>query len=122
MRPIDQSQKISTVSHCIYHNSLTISAAISTLEQDIPTQSAVNLGPVTVTEDGATHVVNEDRRQGKRKEIEGNIKEAIGTATNNDQLKEAGKRQAQEGHTQNAIGKATDWVKGAANRVRGGYF
>jgi uncharacterized protein YjbJ (UPF0337 family) len=46
-----------------------------------------------------------DKVEGTAKDIAGNVKEAAGKATGNDQLKSAGKAEQVEGKTQKKIGE-----------------
>ena len=46
-----------------------------------------------------------DKVEGTAKDIAGNVKEAAGKATGNDQLKAAGKAEQVEGQTQKKIGE-----------------
>jgi uncharacterized protein YjbJ (UPF0337 family) len=56
---------------------------------------------------------------GKTDEVKGRIKEAAGTLTGNDKLREEGKTDQAVGKTKQAVQKAADSVKEAVKKVIG---
>jgi uncharacterized protein YjbJ (UPF0337 family) len=75
-------------------------------------------GPVTASSAGV-HVDNPDRREGQWKETVGSAKESVGSFLGIKDLQEEGRQQSAEGQAQSTVGAATEWVQGAADRLRG---
>ena len=53
-------------------------------------------------------MANEDQAKGKAKDIGGKVKEEVGDATNNDQMKQDGQADQVEGKVQKGVGDAKD--------------
>ncbi len=65
----------------------------------------------------------EDKARGAGNETSGNIKQAIGQVTGNEQLEAEGKAQETKGEAQNALGKAKEAIgnalENAADAIKG---
>lgn len=59
-----------------------------------------------------------DKIKGLANEAAGNVKQAVGRATDNRKLEAEGVVQERKGEAQQAVGKAKDAVKDAADRVK----
>jgi len=53
-------------------------------------------------------MANEDQAKGTAKDIGGKVKEEVGDATGNDQMKQDGQADQVEGKVQKGVGDATD--------------
>ncbi|WP_311272508.1 MULTISPECIES: CsbD family protein [unclassified Rhizobium] len=58
-----------------------------------------------------------DKISGTANEVAGKVKQGLGNATGNDQLRAEGAAQETKGKIQSTIGKAKDAVKGAIDRA-----
>ncbi|WGH79730.1 CsbD family protein [Jannaschia ovalis] len=57
-------------------------------------------------------MANEDQAEGKGKDIAGKVKEEVGDATGNDEMKHEGQADQAEGKLQKFIGDVKDKLKG----------
>ena len=59
-----------------------------------------------------------DKIKGLANDVVGNVKQGIGSATDNDKLKAEGKAQEVKGDAQKTVGDAKDGIKNAADTVK----